>query len=57
MSRLRRATPTHSDVAIMTERQHSRLSETVRMAPWVSSHKCCLYNVNVGVDAVALLAI
>ena len=60
MSRLRRATPIkkhHSDVAIMTVRQHCRLSDTVRKAPRVSSHKCCLYNVNVEADAVALLAI
>ena len=41
----------------MTERQHCSLSETVRKAPGVSSHKCCLYSVNVGADAVTLLAI
>ena len=47
----------HSDVAIMTESQQCRLSETFCKAPGVSSHRCCLYNVNVGADAVALLAI
>ena len=49
----------HSDVAIMTEREseHCCLSETVRKAPGVSSHMCCLYNVNVGTEAVTLLAI
>ena len=60
MSRLRRATPItkhHSDVTVMTERQHCRLSDTVHKALGVSSHRFCLYNVNVGEDAVTLLAL
>ena len=41
----------HSDVAIMIETQQWLLPG------WAAIGRCCLYNVNVGADAVTLLVI